>query len=268
MKSIVIYSCLLSSIKYLSRRDSCRAFANLKFKFLCTLRLLVGVKCVISILLLCCFPALAKDNAQKLYESGQYDEAINKYNRILTEHPDWEEAHFGKGSALYKSEKTDEAMREFELAISSKDPLQKSAVYYNMGNALIKSERLEESLKFYKRALELNPKDYDAKHNFELVRQMMQQQNQSQQQQDQNDKKDQQNQQNQQKDDQQDKKEKQEQQKQQSQSQQTPQKQLQERQKSQEEAAQVLDALKDGEKKMMQERMKTKYSGIKKEKDW
>ncbi|MCK4715489.1 MAG: hypothetical protein KAT54_01655, partial [Candidatus Marinimicrobia bacterium] len=81
-----------------------------------------GVKCVISILLLCCIPALAKDNAQKLYESGQYDEAIIKYNRILMEHPDWEEAHFGKGSALYKSEKIDEAMREFELAISSKDP--------------------------------------------------------------------------------------------------------------------------------------------------
>ncbi|MBC8491064.1 MAG: tetratricopeptide repeat protein [Candidatus Marinimicrobia bacterium] len=223
-----------------------------------------GVKCVISILLLCCIPALAKDNAQKLYESGQYDEAINKYNRILIEHPDWEEVHFGKGSALYKSEKIDEAMREFELAISSKDPLQKSAVYYNMGNALIKSERLEESLRFYKRALELNPQDYDAKHNFELVRQMMQQQNQNQsQQQDQNGKKDQQK---QQKNDQQDKKEKQEQQ--QSQPQQTPQKQRQGRQKSQEEAAQVLDALKDDEKKMMQERMKTKYSGIKKEKDW
>ena len=150
------------------------------------------------------------------------------------------------------------------MAISSKDPLQKSAVYYNMGNALIKSERLEESLRFYKRALELNPQDYDAKHNFELVRQMMQQQNQNQsQQQDQNGKKDQQN---QQKNDQQDKKEKQEQQ--QSQPQQTPHKQRQERQKSQEEAAQVLDALKDDEKKMMQERMKTKYSGIKKEKDW
>ncbi|MBU4444177.1 MAG: tetratricopeptide repeat protein [Candidatus Marinimicrobia bacterium] len=227
-----------------------------------------AVKCVISVLLLCCIPVLAKDNAQKLYESGQYDEAINKYNRILIEHPDWEEVHFGKGSALYKSEKIDEAMREFELAISSKDPLQKSAVYYNMGNALIKSERLEESLKFYKRALELNPQDYDAKHNFELVRRMMQQQNQDQsQQQDQNGKKDQQN---QQKNSQQDKKEKQgqEQQQQQSKPQQTPQKQRQERQKSQEEAAQVLDALKDDEKKMMQERMKTKYSGIKKEKDW
>jgi Ca-activated chloride channel family protein len=226
-----------------------------------------GVKCVISVLLLCCIPALAKDNAQKLYESGQYTEAINRYNRILIEHPDWTEAHFGKGSALYKSDQIDEALREFELAIPSKDPLQKSAVYYNMGNALIKSERLAESLRFYRRALELNPQDYDAKHNFELVRQMLQQQNQDQSQQpDQNDKKDQPNQQNQQQNDRQEKKEKQEQQ--QSQPQQTPPQQRQERQKSQEEAAQVLDALKDDEKKMMQERMKTKYSGIKKEKDW
>lgn len=264
MKSIVIHSCLLSSI-----RNQISAFADLKFKFNYTLKLLVGVKWVISIFLLCYIPALAKDNAQKLYESERYAEAINKYNRILIKHPDWAEVHFGKGSALYKSDQIEEAMREFELAISSKDPLQKSAVYYNMGNALIKSERLEESLRFYKRALELNPQDYDAKHNFELVRQMLQQQNQDQsQQQDQNGKKDQQNQPNQQKNDQQDKSEKQEQEQQKSQPQQMPPRQRQERQKSQEEAAQVLDALKDDEKKMMQERMKTKYSGIKKEKDW
>jgi len=213
-------------------------------------------------------PTLAQDEARRLYDTEQYEDAVRKYDRILSEHPDWEEAHFGRGAALYKSEQIEEAMREFELAISSKNPLQKSAAFYNIGNAFMKSDRLEESLRFYKRALELNPRDYDAKHNFELVRQMMQQEQQQQQQnQDQqNQEPPEQNQQGQQ--NQQPEQEQPEQQQRESQPQQKPPQQKREREKSQEEAAQVLDALKDNEKKMMQERMKTKYSGIKKEKDW
>lgn len=236
------------------------------------------IKYIILGLLLITIPALSEDDARKSYENGQFEEALRKYERILAQHPDWEEAHFGKGAALYKTDRIDEALREFEMAIPSKNPIRKSAALYNMGNALLKSDRLEESLKFYKRALELNPRDYDAKHNFELVRQMMQQQQEQQpQQQDQSDKQDQQNQdekqdqQDQQKNDQQDPDGKQDRQDQQDRQQQPPQDSRQERrekQKSQEEAAQVLDALKDKEKKMMQERIKTKYSGIKKEKDW
>jgi len=216
-------------------------------------------------------PALAGDEAQRLYDSAQYENAIRKYDRILSEHPDWEEAHFGRGAALYKAEQINEAMREFELAIPSKNPRQKSAAFYNLGNALLKSQRLEESLRFYKRALELNSRDYDAKHNFELARQMLQQeqqqqqQNQDQQNQEQQEQQQQQNQPGQQN---QQPEQKQEQQKQESQPQQQPQQQKREQEKSQEEAAQVLDALKDTEKEMMQERMKTKYSGMKKEKDW
>lgn len=236
------------------------------------------MKYLILGLLLITIPALSEDDARKSYEKGQFEDAIRKYERILTKHPDWEEAHFGKGAALYKTDQIDDALREFELAIPSKNPTRKSAALYNMGNALLKSNRLEESLKFYKRALELNSQDYDAKHNFELVRQMMQQQ---QQQQDQSSKQDQQDQQkdkqqnrdekqdrqDQQKDEQQNQDEKQDQQDQ-KQPQQDPRQERREQQKSQEEAAQVLDALKDNEKKMMQERIKTKYSGIKKEKDW
>jgi len=225
----------------------------------------------ILILILLGLPARATDEAQRLYDSQQYEDAIRRYDRIISEHPEWEEAHFGRGAALYKADQIDEAMREFELAIPSKNPRQKSAAFYNLGNALLKSQRLEESMRFYRRALELNPRDYDAKHNFELARQMLQQEQQDQQQnQDQqNQEQEQQQQQNQPgQQNQPPEQEQEQQQKQESQPQQQPQQQKREQEKSQEEAAQVLDALKDTEKKMMQECMKTKYSGMKKEKDW
>ncbi|HPC35561.1 MAG TPA: tetratricopeptide repeat protein [Candidatus Marinimicrobia bacterium] len=210
---------------------------------------------------------LAADSALRQYEKGNYPEAIRTYDRILKDHDDWEEAHFGKGAALYKSQRTEEAMREFEKAISVKDPLRKSAVYYNLGNALFQNGRLEESLAFYKKALEYNPRDFDAKYNYELARQIMQQQkNQDKNQSDQ--KSDQQNQsKDQSQPDQQSQPPNKEQQEQQAQQQQS-QPNRHEKEKSQKEAAQILDALKNDEKKLMQERMRVKASGLAKEKDW
>jgi len=210
---------------------------------------------------------LAADSALRQYKKGNYQEAIRAYDRILKDHDDWEEAHFGKGAALYKSQRIEEARREFEKAISVKDPMRKSAVYYNLGNTLFQSGRIEESLAFYKKALEYNPRDFDAKYNYELARQILQQQknqdkNQSEQ------KPDQQNQPEEQpQPDQQSQPQNKEQQEQQAQ-QQPSQQNRQEKEKSQKEAAQILDALKNDEKKLMQEKMRMKASGLAKEKDW
>lgn len=225
-----------------------------------------------------------KDDALELFKEGNYEAALRKYDRVIQEHPDWEEAYFGKGAALYKSGRIEEALSEFEKAISLEDPVHKSAVFYNMGNALFNCNRLEDALKFYKKALELNPTDFDAKHNFELVKTMLQQQSS----QNQGQSKDKQNQDKQEKQDsQQEKKENSEKQEQQEQGNQEDNRQQLENEeqqsqkekegqsqqksekgKSQEEAAQILDALKDEEKNLLRERIKTKYSGLKKEKDW
>lgn len=210
--------------------------------------------------------AFSDDSAMRLYKKGNYKDAIKKYDRILKDHPDLEEAHYGKGTALYKSNQIEDAAREFENAISIKDPLKKSAVLYNMGNALFKVNRIDESLQFYKKALELNPNDMDAKYNFELAKAMMRQQNsQNKQQNDQNQQKKDQDQQQQQSDQ---KNQEQKKQEQQAQNQQEQMKNRQEKEKGQKEAAQILDALKEKEKNLMKERMKVQYSGIKKEKDW
>ncbi|HQE94987.1 MAG TPA: tetratricopeptide repeat protein [Candidatus Marinimicrobia bacterium] len=222
---------------------------------------------VLGMVILCPLKISAADSALRQYEKGNYQEAIHAYDRILKDHDDWEEAHFGKGAALYKSQRIEEARREFEKAISVKDPMRKSAVYYNLGNTLFQSGRIEESLAFYKKALEYNPRDFDAKYNYELARQILQQQknqdkNQSEQ------KPDQQNQPEEQpQPDQQSQPQNKEQQEQQAQ-QQPSQQNRQEKEKSQKEAAQILDALKNDEKKLMQEKMRMKASGLAKEKDW
>lgn len=193
---------------------------------------------------------LAADAGSRLYKKGDYSGALRHYDRVLKDHPDWEEAHFGKGAALYKSNRIEEALQEFERSLSIKDPLKKSAVFYNLGNSLFQSGRVGESLQFYKKALELNPRDFDAKHNYELARLALQQQQSQNNKQSQN-------------------KQSQEKQSQQQTAQnQSQQRNRQEQQKKQEEAAQVLDALKNNEKKLMQERLRDRHPSLAKEKDW
>lgn len=221
---------------------------------------------IIGVLLMTLVGVLpAQEDGRQLFEAGEYDEALRHYERILSQHPDWEEAHFGRGAALYKAGRYDEALQAFEQAIPSPDPQQKAAAFYNLGNTFLQLQKLEESLRFYKRALELNPQDYDAKHNYELVRQMLQKQP-PQTQPDQAQKEGEQA--DEQPSGKSEQPPRQEQSPQDSQAQQPPQSQRSEQEKSQAEAAQILDALKDSEKKLMQERMKAKYSGLKKEKDW
>ena len=247
----------------------------------------------------------SKEKPVKMIEKGQFKEAIKHYDRVIKEHPNWTEAHFGKGVALYKEQNIEEAVKEFENSIAAKNDIQKSAAYYNLGNILLDSQKPDEALNFYRKSLELNSKDIDAKHNFELAKRMLQQQQKQQQQdqnnenqddqnkenqnkdqkkkQDQKNKQDKKDQQNQQQDKEKEKKEdeKKQQDQQQNEDQKKSEKKKQEQPQPQpnpeeqkkknmkkQEAAQILNSLKQNQKDMMKKRVKVKTSGSKKEKDW
>jgi len=147
----------------------------------------------------------------RLYESGRFDEAHQKYLEALRENPESPLIRFNNGNALYQSKDFQQALEAYQQAIASGDPDLASAAWYNLGNTLYRSEQLEPSLEAYKQALRLDPDDQDAKHNLERVLEKMKeqeqqqnQQNQDQQNQDQQDQnQDQQNQQNQDQQDQQ-----------------------------------------------------------------
>ncbi len=145
---------------------------------------------------------------------------------------------------------------------------------YNMAHLLASQQKNEEALAFYRKALELEPTDTDAKHNYEMIRYQQQQEQQQQQQQNQNqedqEKQDQQqDQQNQEKQeqDQQEQQQQQEQQEQQSQEQQQQANEEQEKQQDLQHAQAILDALKKDEK-VNQKRQMAKARSKKLEKDW
>jgi len=238
--------------------------------------------------------SIGADKGIDYYNNNEFEKARQYYESVIMDRNDDPAANFGLGATAFQQQDYAAAMKGFETALGTDNDKLKSSAYYNMANILAQNQRLEESLAFFRKSLELNPSDLDAKINYELIKfqlqQQQQQQNQDQNQnQDENDKDDEQSgdqkKQDQQKDKQQQEQNAQndssdeqesEQQSNQNEDQQEDQTQQQqqdiaenEKQESQDKqnAAAILDALKKDEKINKKQQM-SRAKKRKLEKDW
>ncbi len=142
--------------------------------------------CIFANANLPCFAATdAKKNvreANKLYKQGKLDEALQKYNDASVALPDSDIVNFNTGTALYKKEDYQKAIDSFTKALTSEDKKFEADALYNLGNCKYKLGKLKEntdlsatvgllreSLDYYKRAVELDQKNTDARFNHEFV---------------------------------------------------------------------------------------------------
>ena len=129
--------------------------------------------------------SIGADKGIDHYNNNEFEKARQYYESILIDRNDDPAANFGLGATAFQQQDYAAAMKGFETALGTDNNELKSSAYYNMANILAQNERLEESLAFFRKSLELNPSDLDAKINYELIKFQLQQQ-QQQQNQDQN----------------------------------------------------------------------------------
>ena len=126
--------------------------------------------------------AKAVRKGNRLYKEKKYDEAIKNYNEAQIAKPDSDIVNFDTGAALYKKGDYEKAVDSFTKGLTTKDPALESKANYNIGNSKYRQAELKENteletaitlcreaLDYYKRAIELNEKDKDAKYNHEFV---------------------------------------------------------------------------------------------------
>lgn len=222
---------------------------------------------IIVILLLGFFAMGQKENTlirkgNSKYEEGNFKEAEKDYRKALEMNSQNQKAQFNLGTAVYKNNNFEEAAKLYgTMADRPSDPAIQAKVYHNLGNSLLQAKDYEKSILAYKNALKNDPKNKDTKYNLEYAKMML---------------KKQQNQQNQQNKDKEDKKDKQDQQdkndqnKQEKQDQQKQNQNPDQRKISKEDAARMLEALKNDEKKTQQKvkKQQAKVQVIGVEKDW
>jgi len=125
--------------------------------------------------------AFSVDKGMKEYKRNNFDEARKYYETVLEERRDDPAANFGLGVSAYQQGDIKSAMDAFGRIIRDDEQGLKAKSYYNMGNILYDQQRPEESLAFFKKALELDPDDTDAKFNYEILKYRLQSQKQNQQ---------------------------------------------------------------------------------------
>jgi tetratricopeptide (TPR) repeat protein len=111
-------------------------------------------------------PLVAKGN--EFYKKQQYDKAAEEYQKAADMNEKNPLAMYNLGNALYKSKKTEAAQKVYESAAeNAKDATGKSKADYNKGVALTRQSKLEESISAYKDALRLVPTDEEARQNLQ-----------------------------------------------------------------------------------------------------
>jgi len=118
------------------------------------------------------------------YAAGEYDKALESYEKALTEEPDAGEVLFNKGNVYFKQGEYDKAREAYKAAaLHTRDLTLEAFAHYNLGNAVFAEGQkgLEsdprksltqwgQSIQHYQEALRIDPQFKEAAQNVEVVR--------------------------------------------------------------------------------------------------
>lgn len=136
----------------------------------------------------CADPARhAMDNGARLYENESYEQAARQFDEAARSAPreklDPAVARFNQGNALLKHDQPDKASQTYADALRSPNLALQTKAYFNRGNALVAMARqeeakggldtasraLDEALAMYENSMALASQDEDPKVNYELA---------------------------------------------------------------------------------------------------
>ncbi|MBF0540923.1 MAG: tetratricopeptide repeat protein [Nitrospirae bacterium] len=95
-----------------------------------------------------------------LYNNGNYEDAINHFNKIIKVNPQYSDAYYNRGNSYYCLGNYQHAINDYNKAIELKP--QNVESYYSRGLSYQKSGNYTQAKKDYNKAIEINPqKDVD-----------------------------------------------------------------------------------------------------------
>ncbi|MBI2069660.1 MAG: tetratricopeptide repeat protein [Elusimicrobia bacterium] len=105
------------------------------------------------------------------YKKGDYQSAWNSFNQAGNLDPKNPVIQFNKGCAAYKLNDMETASQSFNQSrgLAGKDVKLQAESHYNAGNIYFRQGKMEEAIEAYKKALLLNPRDEEARHNLALA---------------------------------------------------------------------------------------------------
>lgn len=110
------------------------------------------------------------EEGNRLFKDGDWDGALAKYNEALLELPEAREILYNIGGVRHQQGNLENAAALYKSVLESPNPALAGRAAYNFGNTLFRSGDYAQAAEAYKTALKLDPKDEDARYNYELAR--------------------------------------------------------------------------------------------------
>ncbi|MEE2742513.1 MAG: VWA domain-containing protein [Bdellovibrionota bacterium] len=111
-----------------------------------------------------------RKTAEEQYEKKNYNGALKDFLEAQVSEPKDLELKYNTANSYYKMKDFEKAHKLFESTAKKGDKDLSARSYYNLGNTSYRMGRLKEAVDFYKKTLELKPKDKDAQFNLDFVR--------------------------------------------------------------------------------------------------
>jgi tetratricopeptide (TPR) repeat protein len=109
------------------------------------------------------------EKGAEAYSRENYSAALDAFDEARRQLPGNAAVDFDRGNTLYKMGRYEEARDAFLNAEKSSDPKLRQKTAYNLGNTYSQLKQREEAIRAYRKALRLDPKDADARHNLEML---------------------------------------------------------------------------------------------------
>lgn len=117
--------------------------------------------------------------ANEAYRSGDYETAVSLYQSAIEQNPNDARLHFNLATVYSTMGEQEKALETYETfkQLSDSAPEQ-SRADYNAGTMFSQAEMYDEALNHFREALKRNPNDPDAKYNYEMALRKQQEQQQ------------------------------------------------------------------------------------------
>jgi Ca-activated chloride channel homolog len=107
----------------------------------------------------------------KLFAAKKYDESMKIYHDAEIESPKSPIVHNNIGNVFYKTKNFTKSEDSYRKSISeSSEPQIVEKAHYNLGNALFRQDKLDQAILEYESALKIDPDDVESKYNLEYAR--------------------------------------------------------------------------------------------------
>jgi Ca-activated chloride channel homolog len=112
----------------------------------------------------------------KAFEEQNFGRAEKKFIDAQLKDPDNAGLYYNIGTAAYKNQDYDSALKNFQIALKTSDPELKHKTLFNIANTKYNQGRLKKAIEDYEKILQEYPSDNMAKENLEFVKKKLEEQ--------------------------------------------------------------------------------------------